>query len=238
MSSFVYHPSGALYLPGAKSVIVADLHLGYGLAQRRRGQLGPIADTKTAQKLDSVLDELLPKKLILLGDAVHAPRPGEFERRWIGEQLQLWKDRTSPIFVRGNHDRRIGDDFGIDTIERLDLDALICIHGDGPIPVPAPEQIVVMGHLHPAVGISDAAGVRQRFPVFLRGPQVLVLPAFSPFAAGVDVNRKFPDVLRIFGDREYFSVAAATGRRVVELGQMARIALPAAGSRPADFRGN
>jgi uncharacterized protein len=232
----VFHPSGALWLPELETVLVADLHLGYGLAQRRRGQLGPIADTRTAEKLQTLLQELSPKTLILLGDSVHAPNPGELERKWIAERLQGWSRETSLVFVRGNHDRRIEADFQVETVEEWRGGGLICVHGDGPIPQPSAGEIVVMGHLHPAIGIDDASGVRQRMPVFLAGPQVLVLPAFSPFAAGLDVRRRFPPELRIFGGAANFIATAATGSRIVELGLVSRISSSAVGSRPSAFR--
>ena len=42
------HPSGALWIPESRTLLVADLHLGYGWAQRRRGELGPLADFRAA----------------------------------------------------------------------------------------------------------------------------------------------------------------------------------------------
>jgi hypothetical protein len=232
----LYHPTGALYLPEAAAVLVADLHLGYGLTQRRRGQLGPVADTKTAEKLQSVLDELRPKRLILLGDAVHAPNPGAMERGWVAEQIRTWKSVATVIFIRGNHDRKIASDYGVEVVDQLTIGDWICVHGDAAIPLPGANQTVVMGHLHPAIGISDGAGVRQRVPVFLRGPQVLVLPAFSPFAAGLDVKRSFPAELLVFGKASEFQACAVTGRRVVDLGPISKIPTAASGSRPSDFR--
>jgi len=232
----VLHPSGALWLPDLSALLVADLHLGYGLAQRRRGQLGPIADTKTAEKLHAVLEDCKPKSLILLGDAVHAPNPSQIEKNWIEECFTRWLRQTSIVFVRGNHDRKIARDFGFDVVEQWRALCWIAVHGDGIIPQPRPFETVVMGHLHPGLGIEDAAGVRQKVPVFLEGPQVLVLPAFSPFAAGLDVARRFPESLRLFGNRDQFTATAATGRRVVELGLVTRLRSMAAGSRPSDFR--
>ena len=46
----------------------------------------------------------------------------------------------------------------------------------------------VIGHLHPALGVTDHAGASHRMPVFVRGPKLTLMPAFSPLAAGVDIR--------------------------------------------------
>src|SRR5690349_3818652 len=69
------HASGALWLDEIRTLIAADVHLGYGWALRRRGQLGPVGDDKVCQKLISVVKELAPEEIVFLGDLVHAPRP-------------------------------------------------------------------------------------------------------------------------------------------------------------------
>src|SRR5690349_11353616 len=74
------HASGALWLPDRRTVLVADVHLGFGWALRRRGQLGPVSDAGVGRKLASVAAELQPETIVFLGDLVHAPRPTPQER--------------------------------------------------------------------------------------------------------------------------------------------------------------
>jgi metallophosphoesterase superfamily enzyme len=116
---------------------------------------------------------------------------------------------------------------------------IVAVHGDQAWPEPAAGELLVLGHIHPALGIVDPAGVRQRVPVFLHAPgQLVVLPAFSPFAAGLDVARRFPSELRPLAG--LLQAVAATGRRAVSLGGLARLLEDAAatgrGATAQDFQ--
>ena len=109
-------------------------------------------------------------------------------------------------------------------------------HGDR-----LPDRLIgrlAIGHLHPAIGLEDAAGVKQRIPAFLVAGQVVVLPAFSPFAAGFDVWRSMPVEIARLSQGSPPEVIAATGTRVVKMGPLHRLASPARGSRPRDYRGS
>jgi uncharacterized protein len=202
------HASGALWIPEGQVVVIADAHLGYGWAQRRRGELGPVRDDVVAQKLNALVDELAPRQIIFLGDVVHAPRPGAAERTLIEQTLSSLAERAQLTLVRGNHDRAFSRDFaklGIPLVEEWRSAGLVAIHGDRP-PM-AGGECVVYGHLHPSLSVEDAAGAKHRVPVFLVAAGRIVLPAFSPFAAGSE-----PAIA------ETMEAYAATGTRVVALG--------------------
>lgn len=47
-----------------------------------------------------------------------------------------------------------------------------------------PDAVEVIGHHHPAVVLDDGAGTHLKFPALVASAQRLVLPAFSPWAAG------------------------------------------------------
>src|SRR3954453_9478569 len=100
------HASGALWLPDTQTALIADIHLGYSWAQRRRGELGPLADARTREKLFATRDQLQPRRFVFLGDIVHAPRPCAPERTWIEEILNDLASDAQLVAVRGNHDRR------------------------------------------------------------------------------------------------------------------------------------
>lgn len=213
------HASGALWLPYQRAAIIADAHLGYGWAQRRRGELGPLRDRMSQDKISALIDELRPTEVVFLGDLVHAPKPGKAERILIEDTLRSVASRVQLTVVRGNHDRGFSTDFaalGIPLVEQwTGAPGLIAVHGDratGPS-----DACVVLGHLHPAIRIRDAAGATQLIPVFLAGQGVIVLPAFSPFAAGWDLGRGIPaEIARALPDR--IEALAASGTRVVRLG--------------------
>jgi metallophosphoesterase superfamily enzyme len=47
---------------------------------------------------------------------------------------------------------------------------------------------IVMGHEHPAISIGDGVTTSQKCPCFLVSDTVIVLPAFSRWAAGTDIH--------------------------------------------------
>lgn len=210
------HASGALWLPAIETALVADTHLGYAWAQRRRGELGPVVEGGVGAKLEALLVELQPACLAIIGDLVHAPRPDPEERRHIERIVRMLTERTRVVLVPGNHDRGFVADFPdlpLDVVEEWSGSGITAVHGHRPSR-PAPH--LVIGHLHPAVVVRDDAGASQKIPVFLVGPKATVLPAFSPFAAGSPLGQCLtPELCALLGgDTRLFAV---TGRRVVPL---------------------
>jgi putative SbcD/Mre11-related phosphoesterase len=219
------HPSGALWIPETQTLMVADVHLGYSWAQRRRGQLGPLADSRTREKLFRLCNGLQPRQIVFLGDLVHAPKPCAPERQWIEETLILLSERAELIAVRGNHDRAFAREFGhlpVRCVESWSTDLLTAAHGDR-FTFPLPEHhTLILGHLHPCLGVRDASGAAQKLPLFLVTPACIILPAFSPFARGYDLVCGIPSELcRCFRDQE-IQAFASTGKRIVALGSLKR----------------
>jgi hypothetical protein len=225
LSGLCAHSSGALWIPGIQTAVIADIHLGYSWAQRRRGELGPLADFRTREKLLAFCDELHPHQIVFLGDLVHAPRPCEPERLWIEETLTALANRAELIAVRGNHDRAFAREFGhlkITCVDSWSADALTAIHGDR-LDFAFPEgHILLLGHLHPCLGVKDASGAGRKLPLFLATHSCVILPAFSPFARGYDVLGGIPDELAPFLAGSPVQAYAVTGKRVVALGPLTR----------------
>ena len=220
------HPSSALWLSRSRTAIVADVHLGYSWAQRRRGELGPLADFRTREKLLALANDLQPRQIIFLGDLVHAPRPCAPEREWIESTLNELIERAHIVAVRGNHDRAFARDFGHLAIERREFwcdDSLTAIHGDRLAAAPIAENhTLIAGHLHPCLGVRDASGAGHKLRVFLANRRCILLPAFSPFARGYDITCGLPDDLAAcFGD-DPIEAYAATPTRVARLGPLRR----------------
>jgi metallophosphoesterase superfamily enzyme len=215
------HPSGGLWLPDYRTFLAADLHLGYGWAQRRRGELGPVADGGVRAKLEQALAELKPSRVVLLGDVYHAPRPSEAERAMVLEALNSIEAEL--VIVRGNHDRAILRDFQRAPVLDWRAPGILAVHGDA---IPITEDYLIVGHFHPVIPVRDAAGVSRRLPVFVMGDRVCVLPAFSPFSAGMPWRELPFDV----GGRP--RVFAATGKRVQEIRAGAGRARESASSSP------
>lgn len=164
----------ALWLAAERILVVADLHWGYVASHRARGNLLPAwGDDEIEARLQSLVGEYNPVEMIWLGDSVHAAEGGARAESFLG--------RTSvPVtLLAGNHDRRW----------RLAGDAsaqrgrFFLHHGDIARPAPAGTTSVI-GHHHPAVAWTDGAGGNVKLPALVASPRRLVLPAFSPWAAG------------------------------------------------------
>jgi putative SbcD/Mre11-related phosphoesterase len=224
ISQEVYaHASGALWIPETQTILIADLHLGYSWAQRRRGELGPLADARTREKLLGVRDRLQPRRFVFLGDVVHAPRPCEPERVWIEEILRELACDAEIVSVRGNHDRRFSAEFAHLAFENVGTwsdGAVTAAHGDR-MDFSWPENhTLILGHLHPALAIRDSSGAGHKLPVFLANRRCVLLPAFSPFARGYDIICGLPsELVNCFGLEE-IEVYAATGKKVARLGPL------------------
>ncbi|GJQ30763.1 MAG: DEAD/DEAH box helicase [Phycisphaerae bacterium] len=187
------------------TLLVADTHLGKSESFQSIGVPAPTT------VLDETLDRLAEaaraagaSRLLVLGDLLHAPAgltPGMIDR------VAAWR-REHPLdlaIVPGNHDRRLHTlaDAWRFTIapDRLDDGPYTFVHDPSPIP----ERHVIGGHLHPCVRIPNG-----RFPIklpcFHLRPGVLVLPAFTAFAAGVPVRRVPHD--RVFAVVEHYVIEA------------------------------
>lgn len=209
------HGSGALWLEEAKALLVADAHLGYGWAQRRRGELGPLRDDVVKEKLLRVVEALGPEEVVLVGDIVHAPKPCEPERRLIEETLEAVRRVARLTVVLGNHDRAFWRDFHVPAVEAWRTEGVVAVHGHEP--VEASRAHVVMGHFHPAWSVVDNAGARRRVPVFAVTDAVTILPAFSPYAAGFDLRKRWPAELKAVLGEARPELWAAAGTRVVKV---------------------
>jgi uncharacterized protein len=219
----VAHASGALWVPAVRALLVADTHLGYAWAQRRRGELGPLIEGGARERLEAVVTEFAPAQVVLVGDVVHAPRPSDQERAVVEATLVSLLARTRVVFVRGNHDRAFAQDYhglGLEVVEQWREAGVCALHGDRLPEDPCADSFFALGHVHPAVTVHDAAGAGRRIPVFVVGERGVVLPAFSPFAAGFRVNYGVPpEVGRFLGQGTPVAIAA-TGTRVMRLGSL------------------
>jgi putative SbcD/Mre11-related phosphoesterase len=185
---------------------VADLHLGYAWAQRRSGQLLPLrAAEDTVERLRVLLRAYRPREIILLGDIVHRALDVPWLRTELGRLITAL-DSTLLRCLAGNHDRRLESLLrelspGLRLHARARLGPHLLLHGDDFKPAPqaqiseepvapsGPAGLIFMGHEHPAIRLSDGLTTSAKVPCFLVGPKTVILPAFSPWAAGSAVGR-------------------------------------------------
>lgn len=194
----------AIWLPGTRTLAVADLHLGYAWAHRHGGQLMPISAVEdTIPRLAALVEEFAPRELLLLGDIVHRAVPVPALEKDLGRLKDEIGSRTKLLWIAGNHDRDLAvllarAGLETDLHSRHQLGSYIFVHGDAPLEAAQEDLraartcrgLVFCGHEHPAITISDRVTTTLKCPCFLLAPELIVLPAFSPWAAGSNVRQR------------------------------------------------
>lgn len=168
----------ALWIATPRLLVLADPHWGYARSHRARGNLVPLwGDAELAAELDALAADYAPAAMLWLGDIVHAAEGAAAAEAYLARS-------TVPVTVlAGNHDRRWT---GAAHRSWRDGDWLFH-HGDRAEPVPAGCTEVV-GHHHPAVHLDAGAGQRLKLPALVDSGRRMILPAFSPWAAGTPWN--------------------------------------------------
>ncbi|MDB6114371.1 MAG: metallophosphoesterase [Lacunisphaera sp.] len=198
-------PRRAVYFAPLGLLAVADLHWGYATSHRVAGNLLPAwGDEEIARDLQGLIDDYQPAEMIWLGDSLH-----DLAGRTAAEEF-LRQSRVPVVLVPGNHDRR----WPVAREKSVRRGAFFFHHGDNAPEVP-PGAIEVVGHFHPAFSWYDGAGGRLKLPALVSGPKKLILPAFSPWAAGSPWNAELAEdeQLWVIAPRRIFAVTPALLRK-------------------------
>lgn len=193
----------ALWLHDLGTIVITDLHLGYEGALEEAGVSIPRFQKKIMlERIARIIERYNPERVVVNGDFKH-----DFSKNL----LQEWKDvlevldflgeRVSPVMVRGNHDNfllTILTKRGIDLKKSIKLCGYTFMHGHE---VTSSKGPVVIGHEHPAVKLRDEVGALLTMPAFVVSTGVIVLPAFSPLALGVDVSN-YPYLSPVLNERD------------------------------------
>lgn len=172
----------SLFLETSRALVVADVHWGYAFTQRAAGRLVPHwGDEDIARRLDALLAYYAPRQLVIAGDIVHGA-PGVLAA---GRFLERVAPAVEVILVGGNHDRRSQ----LPSVVAHEVPEAFVHHGDIERPVPA-GKLEIVGHHHPAFEWHDGVGTNLKLPALVDSPRRLILPPFSPWAAGVPWNHR------------------------------------------------
>jgi len=186
--------SGALYWPGERMLIVADLHLEKASAHAKRGTLLPPYDTReTLERLAVAIERYSPDVVVALGDSLHDSDAAD--RIYAGDlaALGILQEDRRWIWVTGNHDPEIGRELGGEVVDALAVSGLSLVH----LPTSGRATHEIAGHLHPAARLS-LYGHTLRRPCFIGNRLRLVMPAFGAFTGGLNVLD--PAFLPLFGN--------------------------------------
>lgn len=179
----------AVYLPDADALVLSDLHVGRADASAVDFPLGEQADL--ADRLTALCAAFDPGTVVFAGDVLH--RFDRVSERHVGVLENLVDECVAagadPVFVAGNHDTMLAEVWADDVHDEYRLDdGTLVSHGHRE---PTGEShLHVVGHDHPVLAIEG-----RRRPCVLYGPDayrgadVLMLPAFTRLAPGVEINR-------------------------------------------------
>jgi len=192
---YIADPWPAIYIDNLDSVIIADLHLGIeGVLEDEGLYIPRKASEDTIKLVFKIIEELDVRNLIIAGDLKHSfgllNRSEWIEiKRFIKTLLDEYKINLTVI--RGNHDNYLGvllDKYNVPFLERLNYDKYTIIHGHQETGLDIYNKIIIMGHEHPSISISDELGIKYKFKCFLWGDfkthKILILPPLSELATG------------------------------------------------------
>lgn len=174
-------PQRAVWWPGARTLIAADLHLG---KEHAFGALGIAIPggvlEETLERLARCARQWGAERVVVVGDLLHArlgttPRVIETVARWRASlEAEIW-------LVPGNHDRAhdlVAEPWRLRVCPgELRDGPFRFVHVPGP---GTPGCFTWAGHLHPATRL-EGGGDAVRLPCFHIGEHVGILPAFSLF---------------------------------------------------------
>ncbi|MDX2098909.1 MAG: ligase-associated DNA damage response endonuclease PdeM [Leptolyngbyaceae cyanobacterium bins.59] len=175
-------PEKAVYIPGLKILLVADVHLGKSETFQHRGVPIPHqVNLATLRRLQTLSDQLKPQQLVILGDLFHS------RSALVEEVLNAWESFLATLnldvtLIVGNHDRplraALTEKEIVNCHEVVQVENLIFSHEF----YPQPGCINFCGHIHPCVKIQTKLD-RLRLPCFYldQSQTVLILPSFGEF---------------------------------------------------------
>ena len=161
------YPALLLQQQKQRTVIIADLHLGWEVAFVEKGIHVPSQMPKLLQKITEIIEKTKPQTLLLLGDIKHTiTKTATEEWRDIPDFFEpLTKKVQSIKIIQGNHDGNL-EPLLPETVEILPPTGTM-INGAGFFhghTWPALEllrcQTLIMGHVHPVVMFQDLLGYR------------------------------------------------------------------------------
>lgn len=177
-------PHRAIFWRRTSTLFIADTHFGKPTTiSKASGIVVPEATiTDDLARLDEALSVTSARRLVVLGDFLHA-RAGRSASTL--ECLEAWRTRHAGLrmlMVRGNHDLHAGDPPGHWEIDCQDEPVaeppFLLRH------MPGPEEggaFWLAGHMHPGYRLQGSGREAFTLPAFIFSQHGCVLPAFSGF---------------------------------------------------------
>jgi len=200
----------AVYWRREHTLLVADPHFGKAAAFRAQGVLVPRGTTaENLRRLDTALERTGARRLIFLGDFLHARESRAPETLGTLNAWRAARTHLDVVLVRGNHDARAGDpppELNVRCVDAPFIEApFVLAHH----PRPSDSGYVLAGHIHPGVRLRGAARQSAWLPGFWFGERVGVLPAFGEFTGLADVDVAESDRVFVVAENQVIDVSAS-----------------------------
>lgn len=213
------------WLPREATLVVPDVHLGFAWTQRFRGSLLPVeTPDDTLDRLAALQADYHPRRILFLGDLVHAALDVPMIRAELDELVARLGRATELVLTLGNHDRRLPNllaewKLPVRVEPALTLGRFRLLHGDLAAAeelLASPDRLTLIGHEHPSLTLGDGVATSARCPAFLLADDTVVLPAFSNWASGCNVARgEF--LGPVAGAAKFHTAVACVGSRLLRL---------------------
>jgi DNA ligase-associated metallophosphoesterase len=188
-------PSGALFWPAERLLVISDLHFekGTAMAARGHGLLPPYDTMETLTRIERLLQRFTPKRLICLGDSFHDLRAAERLSTKEMDRLKSISAAQDTIWIEGNHDPQPPAEIGGTVASEIAMGPLIFRH----LPASGRKaQGEIAGHLHPKARIQRR-GRSVTARCFATDGARAIMPAFGAYTGGLDVtDRAFRGLFR------------------------------------------
>ena len=199
-----------IFFPETGILAIGDLHIGYEKEIIKSGVLVPEIQVKEILRdLEKIINRIKfegkkIKKIIFLGDikTFFNYEPSErFNFNKVLEFLKKYVPEKDIILIKGNHDKF---DFSGKPMKNYYFrKGIMFLHGHMEFPKVFEERVkmIVMGHLHPTVIISDKQNIKkEKYRCFLvgkyKGKEIIVIPSFSNIVRGSSLNQPLYELAR------------------------------------------
>ena len=187
-------PQGALFWPGRRALLVADLHLEKASWFAKTGQMLPPYDSiATLADLSAIAAATGAAEIWCLGDSFHDSHGCDRLPAEARSLLTTLTAQTRWTWITGNHDPGIADHCGGEIMQEALVDGLLLRHEADPDEA-RPE---LSGHFHPKLRLHLRGRLVSR-RCFVATERKLILPAFGALTGGLDAHH--PEIVRAVGE--------------------------------------
>ena len=205
----------ALYWPGERALLVADLHLEKASWYAARGQMLPPYDSReTLERVALAIRETGARRVFTLGDNFHDSAGAARLEPHAAGMLAALTRATDWVWITGNHDERLSHEIGGTVTEELDVAGVILRH----IARAGEIRAELSGHFHPKLRVT----VRGRHLVRpcavigrpAGGGERMILPAFGALTGGMDAGA--PEIRAALQPAAVIDAVLPAGRKLAQ----------------------